>query len=181
MKALTLYQPWASLVAQGVKTIETRSWSTHYRGRLLIHAGTHPMGAGNGSLELWQSHGDGSSPPLGVIVGSCHLIDVVSIVHHLDYDAESTADCVIDMWGELYLFHRGDSTVIEDQRPLGDFAPGRYAWLLSDIAPTTERCPRCWGHGTVNEGCWQVCCPVCERKTVCDPVPATGHQRLWEW
>lgn len=38
MKALTVRQPWASLIAQGKKTIEIRSWSTKYRGRLLITA-----------------------------------------------------------------------------------------------------------------------------------------------
>lgn len=39
MKALTLIQPWASLITEGIKTIETRSWSTKYRGPLAIHAG----------------------------------------------------------------------------------------------------------------------------------------------
>lgn len=34
MKALTLWQPWASLVALSEKTIETRCWSTKYRGEL---------------------------------------------------------------------------------------------------------------------------------------------------
>src|SRR5258708_5270609 len=38
VKALTLWQPWASLIAVGAKTIETRSWSTSYRGPLAIHA-----------------------------------------------------------------------------------------------------------------------------------------------
>lgn len=38
MKALTLWQPWASLVALGEKKIETRTWSTTYRGTLAIHA-----------------------------------------------------------------------------------------------------------------------------------------------
>lgn len=38
MRALTLWQPWAQLVALGVKVIETRSWGTKYRGPLLIHA-----------------------------------------------------------------------------------------------------------------------------------------------
>ena len=38
MKALTLWQPWASLIGLGVKTIETRSWPTAYRGPLTIHA-----------------------------------------------------------------------------------------------------------------------------------------------
>lgn len=38
MKALTLTQPWASLVALGLKRIETRPWQTRYRGQLAIHA-----------------------------------------------------------------------------------------------------------------------------------------------
>ena len=38
MKALTLWQPWATLVAMGVKKIETRGWKTPYRGDLAIHA-----------------------------------------------------------------------------------------------------------------------------------------------
>ncbi len=38
MKAITLWQPWATLVAIGAKRFETRSWSTHYRGPLAIHA-----------------------------------------------------------------------------------------------------------------------------------------------
>lgn len=38
MKALTLTQPWATLVAIGAKRIETRSWRTPYRGQLVIHA-----------------------------------------------------------------------------------------------------------------------------------------------
>jgi len=36
MKALSLHQPWASMVATGAKTIETRRWPTDYRGELLI-------------------------------------------------------------------------------------------------------------------------------------------------
>lgn len=39
MRALTLIQPWASLVAEGRKTVETRSWPTSVRGRIAIHAG----------------------------------------------------------------------------------------------------------------------------------------------
>ena len=36
MKALSLHQPWASMIAIGTKTIETRRWKTNYRGDLLI-------------------------------------------------------------------------------------------------------------------------------------------------
>lgn len=38
MKALCVQQPWASMIAAGLKTIETRTWRTSYRGELLIAA-----------------------------------------------------------------------------------------------------------------------------------------------
>ena len=38
MKALSVTQPWATLIATGQKQIETRSWGTRYRGPLYIHA-----------------------------------------------------------------------------------------------------------------------------------------------
>lgn len=40
MKVLTLKQPWATLVAEGIKKYEFRSWRTSYRGKILIHAGS---------------------------------------------------------------------------------------------------------------------------------------------
>ena len=39
LKVLTLKQPWASLVAEGIKKYEFRTWKTNYRGKILIHAG----------------------------------------------------------------------------------------------------------------------------------------------
>ena len=39
MKALTLKEPWASLIINGYKKYEFRSWKTKYRGKILIHAG----------------------------------------------------------------------------------------------------------------------------------------------
>ena len=39
MKVLTLKQPWATLVAEGIKKYEFRSWKINYRGKVLIHAG----------------------------------------------------------------------------------------------------------------------------------------------
>ena len=38
-KVLTIKQPWATLIAEGIKKYEFRSWKTNYRGKLLIHAG----------------------------------------------------------------------------------------------------------------------------------------------
>ena len=40
MKVLTVRQPWASAIVQGLKDVENRTWPTKYRGELLIHAGS---------------------------------------------------------------------------------------------------------------------------------------------
>lgn len=39
MKVLTVKQPWATLIAEGYKLYEFRTWNTKYRGDILIHAG----------------------------------------------------------------------------------------------------------------------------------------------
>lgn len=64
-----------------------------------------------------------------------------------------------------------------DQLPYGDFTPGRYAWLLEDIKPTTERCPACWGQ----ERSPVAGCSTCNSSGRCNPIPAKGHQGLWKW
>lgn len=38
MKAITIKQPWASLIVVGIKDVENRTWKTNFRGRVLIHA-----------------------------------------------------------------------------------------------------------------------------------------------
>jgi hypothetical protein len=42
MKAITIKQPWAFLIVEGVKDIENRTWKTNFRGRVLIHASKTP-------------------------------------------------------------------------------------------------------------------------------------------
>ena len=39
VKTLTIREPWASLIVNGYKEYEFRSWKTNYRGKILIHAG----------------------------------------------------------------------------------------------------------------------------------------------
>lgn len=38
MKVISIQEPYASLIKEGYKKIETRSWKTNYRGEILIHA-----------------------------------------------------------------------------------------------------------------------------------------------
>jgi ASCH domain len=42
MKAVSVKQPWANMIAEGEKTIETRTWSTDYRGDILIVSAKDP-------------------------------------------------------------------------------------------------------------------------------------------
>jgi hypothetical protein len=69
--AITIRQPWASLIMAGVKEIENRSWPTQYRGPLIIHAGkaTDPEGV--------QRFGHLLPDPLpaGVALGTVDLVD----------------------------------------------------------------------------------------------------------
>jgi hypothetical protein len=64
VKALCVRQPWASLIADGSKTIELRSWRTHYRGPLVIVASTTPASAAA------RGH------PRGVTLAMVDLLDV---------------------------------------------------------------------------------------------------------
>jgi hypothetical protein len=38
MKTLSIRQPWASMIINGPKPVENRTWKSNYKGRLLIHA-----------------------------------------------------------------------------------------------------------------------------------------------
>lgn len=75
MKALTVRQPWASLIIEGTKDVECRSWSHAHRGPLLIHSGQRidrdALEAGIGRPGL----------PTGVILGVVDLVDIVA-EHH---------------------------------------------------------------------------------------------------
>lgn len=137
--------------------------------------------------------------PLGAIVATCEVVDVVPIVGPDDVlppdndhglivaPAPSSPRTTLtlfggnDWWGDQPSTERD----LSDQRPYGDFSPGRYAWLLDDVQPTTERCPACWGEGDYIVGReydgQYATCSTCDGTGKCEPVPARGRQRLWEW
>jgi len=83
VKALSIRQPWAWLIVNGHKDIENRSWLTHYRGPLLIHASKGITGA---EYDFALEHAyevAGVTLPLfdelerGGIVGRVDLVDCV--------------------------------------------------------------------------------------------------------
>lgn len=88
MKAITVWQPWASLLASGRKKYETRSWATSYRSPIAIHAAKRPVrqtidalvadrGAGWLTLDYFDSlfmrPGELNQLPTGAIVGTAIL------------------------------------------------------------------------------------------------------------
>jgi hypothetical protein len=80
IKALSLLQPWATLVVLGIKKIETRSWTTAYRGPLLIHAGQRKSGReAAGRPTIRQHIPSFDALPFGAIVGQVTLIDVIRL------------------------------------------------------------------------------------------------------
>lgn len=182
MKALTLHQPWASLIAVGAKRIETRSWSTTYRGPLAIHAGARKpeldeyYGEPHGSLGYWRGETDyveaaqwcppqDGDPFWRLYVGPDFIephpmplgavvatCELVDVVPIVDgTHDDSKTRSILQNGDRLYYDDGFGLDPVEGQIPFGDFTVGRYAWLLDAIKPLDE------------------------------PLPAKGHQGLWEW
>lgn len=77
MKALSVRQPWAQAIMAGAKTIENRTWTTHYRGRVAVHASQ-----ARPSVEDLECCADlgyrcPEDAPLGAVLGT---IDVVGML-----------------------------------------------------------------------------------------------------
>lgn len=74
MKALSLIQPWGSLILEGRKTIETRTWTTRHRGPLLIVASASMDGH---AVALAMQFGyEPTAMPLGVALCTAELVDI---------------------------------------------------------------------------------------------------------
>ena len=152
MKALTVYQPYASAIVSGLKHYETRTRRTTIRGRVAVHAGlklikNHALykqffetsnGFGGYSLkdiETGKPRFSGStldymergiSRTYGAVIGTVEIVDCLPV------------EAVRDKLDVL-------------DRLLGDYRPGRFAWVLAN--------------------------PV-EFNT---PIPARGRQGWWNW
>lgn len=181
-KVLTLHQPWASLVSLGVKSIETRSWSTKYRGPLAIHAAASENWREGQRVGDWlcyrrskthqsrmycRDHNPMVLPlPLGVIVATATLVDVVPMFSWAPLNGPAVwAAHMIPKPGSdaprLLLLRSAESAAesLRDEGPLpaeidatdqllyGDFAPGRFAWLLADVVPVDPPVPFKGGQG----------------------------------
>ena len=74
MKVITIKQPWASLIANGFKEYEFRTWKTKYRGEILIHAG---KGIDKKAMERFKDYN--LEYPTGCIIAKCEIADCVKV------------------------------------------------------------------------------------------------------
>lgn len=74
MKVITIKQPFASLIAEGLKRYEFRTWRTKYRGDILIHAG---KSVDLKAMEKFRHLG--LSYPTGCIIAKATIIDCVEV------------------------------------------------------------------------------------------------------
>ena len=79
MKVLTIKEPWASLIINGYKKYEFRSWKTNYRGKILIHAG---MSLEKDMLERFKDYNLNCSK--GAIIGEAELVDCILVDEKLN-------------------------------------------------------------------------------------------------
>lgn len=147
MRAITLTQPWAQLVAVRAKQIETRSWRTDYRGPLAIHAGAGlgPVGGERGLRRLCGEQ-PFFSALVDTVVHDAHTSLVDKIVQNLPRGAIvavarlemclTTDPLVYDGFTGAF----GDR-LTDQERAFGDYSPGRYGWLLADVRRLAQPVP----------------------------------------
>ena len=74
MKVLTIKEPWATLIIEGYKKYEFRSWKTNYRGKILIHAG---MSLEKDMLERFKDYNLNCIK--GAIIGEAEIVDCILV------------------------------------------------------------------------------------------------------
>lgn len=139
MKAITLWQPWASLIALGLKQYETRSWATNYRGPLVIHA---------------------SKKNDAEIRDYCQQPDIKAGLqaHNLNsYDLPYGAALCVCTLVDCIPTERAIRSISLQESAFGDYSRGRFAWKLGNVQAFYEFIP-CRGA----QGLWEWTIPLPE-------------------
>jgi hypothetical protein len=143
MKVITVWQPWAQLLAEGKKYEETRSWKTNYRGEILIHAamkcpldGLLMMMSAETRHLVFKALGRTEEVvnwketfPTGAIIGKAKLTDCRLI-------DENYNEFVRTLCPAEYAF--------------GDFTVGRYAWVMEEAVLFNKPIPAAGKQGLWN-------------------------------
>lgn len=127
MKALTLWQPWASAIAAGLKRVETRGWSTAYRGRMAIHAAKCTPSE---HLTFFDSISDRDRAAFGAL--------------GIRSRAELPTGCIV-AFADLYACVKMDEPLLsittEEEQRWGIWTLGRYGLYLRNIETLRQPIP----------------------------------------
>lgn len=113
MKALTISQPWASLIASGDKWIENRCWRTYYRGPLAIHAGSGRQCLDRASLAAYPTR---------------RIIAVVDLVACLSWGEIATESERQPLGRPPGVFGRYWREICEHR-----YCEGPWCWILANV------------------------------------------------
>lgn len=191
MKAITLQQPWATLVAIGAKRLETRSWRTNYRGPLAIAASAKQGKEGKvlmadpqcyGAMQLYgasQYWGGMIGHPYGAVIAVCNLVDCLPMESHIClpgiFDEYPELNTIRERaFGDFDVIDRHNGRrrwafVLEDVQPLVEPIPvkgGLSLWNFARDFTISNPCGECGGTGEItNDG----------RYSLCDDCKGTGY------
>jgi len=128
IKAISLWQPWASLMALGLKPDETRHWATSYRGLCAIHAAR--------TIDVAGSPDDLCAAAIGPNWGRLVPIGMVLAIGRLTACREASRAVA--------------EGLTKANLAAGNFTPGRFAWRFEDIRPLMAPIPLIGRQGLFN-------------------------------
>lgn len=192
MIALTMWEPWASLVAYGVKQLETRDWSTRHRGPVAIHASKRDdfgrqVITRHDFIVMREALRNAGMRCVCGCVGDAHSVTFGCL----------RCECIgyTPAWSLGQVIATVDLVDVLPMVPAHRAMTGRFGGeSVLGVGPALEQ----WraheeGSGAVYVRSWQSERPfgwfaearfafVLERPTLLDlPVPARGRQKLWHW
>lgn len=131
MQAITLWQPYASLIALGAKTIETRSWSTDYRGDLAIHAGVSDM-------SMYMCYEE----PSHSILRAAGLVEQRPGTNSMPRSAIVAVVRLFDCRSTKWAASAPRALFPPHEWEFGDYGEGRFMWLTDQLRrlPTPVPC-----------------------------------------
>ena len=114
MKVLTIKEPFATLIKNKIKYIETRSWKTNYRGELYIQAGVAKLSKEVKERKELSYLYNEDDLNYGYIICKCKLIDCIEMTEEfIEKEKQKNTNNFI----------------------AGRYEVGRYAWVLDEIEP----------------------------------------------
>lgn len=119
-KAISIKQPYATLLLMGIKKFETRSWKTKFRGEICIHSSKAVDKEGMKILkEVLGQKFNSLDFPTGAILGKIQILDCFQ--------------CVKKDNNRVLLDNGKEISNTESEYYFGDFSVGRYAWEIKPI------------------------------------------------